>query len=243
MRILLDQGDLVRAKQTALESMALSREIGEKSLLSGGFYVLADIFLEMGDLLAARKNGEDALQIRSTLGEKLEVQSSRLSLALFSIEEGHPEQAEAPARKAAEEFGKEKLLEDEGSAFITLARSLLGQKRLPEAEEAIARARALMEKRENLVLRISLAITVARVRAASGKPSDAATAAKSLQAALIEATSTGFIGYQFEARLALGEIELKSRDAADGRARLTALEKEAKAKGTTQLSKNWRNGP
>lgn len=229
--VLVDRGELLQAQETVLATLVIFRETGDKRLLSDGFDMLAEILLVLGDVPAARKNGEDALQIRSTLGQKLAVQSSGLFLASLSIEEGQPEQAEAPARKAAEEFGRGKLLEDEGTAFIILARSLLGQKKFLEANKAIERARAPLEKSENLPLRISLAITSARVLAASGKPADLALAEKNLQSTLAEATRIGFVGYQFEARLALGEIELKSGDAVKGRAGLAALEKEAKAKG------------
>lgn len=41
----------------------------------------------------------------------------------------------------------------------------------------------------------------------------------------------GFLDFEFEARLALGEIELASGQVAAGRARLETLEKEATAKG------------
>ena len=46
-----------------------------------------------------------------------------------------------------------------------------------------------------------------------------------------EATKAGLVRLQFEARLALGEIELKSGASAAGRARLSALAAEATAKG------------
>lgn len=63
---------------------------------------------------------------------------------------------------------------------------------------------------------------------ASGKLTEAKS---SLETSLEEATRTGFVGHQFEARLALAEIELKSGRTTQGRARPEALEREAKAKG------------
>jgi hypothetical protein len=45
------------------------------------------------------------------------------------------------------------------------------------------------------------------------------------------ATKHGFVPEQLEARLALGEIEMKSGASDAGRARLAALEKDAQAKG------------
>jgi hypothetical protein len=54
---------------------------------------------------------------------------------------------------------------------------------------------------------------------------------------LAEATKRGFVGYQLEARLALGELEMKSRQTAAGRAHLTALEKEARTRGFLAVSR------
>lgn len=73
-----------------------------------------------------------------------------------------------------------------------------------------------------------MAITAARVRAALGKPAEAT---KSLDATLAEAAKFGFVKYQYEARLARGEIEMQSGEAAAGRAQLARLQHEAKAKG------------
>jgi hypothetical protein len=57
-------------------------------------------------------------------------------------------------------------------------------------------------------------------------------AAKSLESILAQQTQLGDIPLQFEARFALGEIEVKSGNSASGRSRLTALENDANAKGS-----------
>ena len=69
------------------------------------------------------------------------------------------------------------------------------------------------------------------VLAASSKPADRAAAIQGLERALTEATHFGFISYQYEARLALGEIELASGQTARGRSRLDALAREAPGRG------------
>jgi hypothetical protein len=58
-----------------------------------------------------------------------------------------------------------------------------------------------------------------------------AEAIKSLQAPLAEATQLGLISNQFDIRLALGELEIQSGNAAKGRQRLTELRSDATAKG------------
>ncbi len=80
-------------------------------------------------------------------------------------------------------------------------------------------------------MRLKLAIVAASVRGASGKSAEQAAATETLEATLAEAAKHGYIGYQFEARLALGQIEMKSGHRAAGRTHLGALEKDAQAKG------------
>jgi hypothetical protein len=74
-------------------------------------------------------------------------------------------------------------------------------------------------------------------RAASGGAADVAEALQSLEAALAEATNAGFLPFQLEARLALGEIELASGKAEQGRTRLQALEREASARGYALIAR------
>ena len=63
---------------------------------------------------------------------------------------------------------------------------------------------------------------------AAGK---SAEATKVLEALLAEAKKFQYLGYEFQARLALGEAEIKARKTAAGRTRLAALQKDAEAKG------------
>ena len=56
-------------------------------------------------------------------------------------------------------------------------------------------------------------------------------AIQALETVLAEAEKIGYAPGRFEARLALGEIEMKSGKTAAGRARLEQLEKDATAKG------------
>ena len=67
-----------------------------------------------------------------------------------------------------------------------------------------------------------------RVKAALGKNAPAAT---ELESVFAGASKHKYLGYQLEARLALGEIETESGKIAAGHAHLTALQKDAAAKG------------
>ena len=77
-------------------------------------------------------------------------------------------------------------------------------------------------------MRLTWGIAAGRVRFAAGKLEDARSG---LEAVLREATQAGFVRYQFEVRLVLGEIWKKSGHTVTARANLASLEKEARAKG------------
>jgi hypothetical protein len=75
---------------------------------------------------------------------------------------------------------------------------------------------------------MEFAIAAAQVLAGSGKTADAS---KILADVIADARKMGPVQYELEARLASGEIELKSGVAAEGRKNLDALAKDASARG------------
>jgi len=162
------------------------------------------------------------------MGEKGDVAESQVSLAELSIEEGAAATAESPLRDARTVFQSESQIDDEIEADTVLVRALLAQSKLADAQSNINDARKLLSKSQNPGVRIGVAITGARVRAAAG---EAREAAKDLKSVMAEAKKYLSLDGQFKAQLALGEIELKSGQTAAGRARLQALEKEARGKG------------
>ena len=68
--ILILEGNLNRAKKTLQESLALGRETGERSLISGALQNLAGVLAALGDLDGAKKTYEQVLAIRREIGEK-----------------------------------------------------------------------------------------------------------------------------------------------------------------------------
>ncbi len=219
-----DQGELLQAKKTYEQSFSVCNEIANKSLSAHALSGEAEVLLAEGDLDGARDKEEKALALRKELGEEGPAIENRLALAVLSIEQGRPADAEASARDAAEEFRKGKQIGSEAEAEAVLSRSLLDQGKLPEAQSSVAHAEALSLGDDDRSTRMQVAIVAARVRAASGHSAEALS---KLGTVLAEATRSGFVGEQLEARLALGEIEIKSGKASAGRARLAVLEKEA----------------
>ncbi len=91
------------------------------------------------------------MAIREKAGGEGDISASRLSLAGLSLEAGHGSEAEAGARQAAQEFRVQKAVDDQAKAESVLARSLLMQNRLSDAEAAIAAARQLVAQSHTTV--------------------------------------------------------------------------------------------
>jgi hypothetical protein len=182
----------------------------------------------------ARKAHEEALAIREELGERGTAAESRVALAQVSLEEGVPVQAEVLARQAAGEQRAQKAAENEAYACAVLARSLVSLGKTDLASKEIDRALGLLLQSENRTVTLPVTVIAARVWAAKGRGTDASRALKEV---LAQAGKLGLVGIQLETRLALADLELRGGGSQAGRARLTALEKDATAKGFQLVAK------
>jgi eukaryotic-like serine/threonine-protein kinase len=233
--VLIDMGDMAGSAKHYEQALQLARESNDPSSTAQVLRDLADLAEAQGDLAAARKNDEESLKIRIALGEKGAVMDSQMALAILDLEEGHTAAAEASAREAAEEFRREKSPVDEASALAVVARALLRQGKIAAAVRTMDSAVEIAKKDAgNLSFVMPVLIEAARIHAAAGE-TDAAE--KDLESLLEQATKLGNVELQFEARLALGEVELKAGKIADGQARLAELNKDATAKGYILIAK------
>ncbi len=237
-KIMFAAGEVASATRELEAAQTICEEIGNKHLSGRVRSAQGEVLLSAGDLAAAGRALDDALAIRSELGEKGMMARTQLIRGQLLIEtqrfsdppEGDKRrEAEALMREVTGELSKEARRDDEITATTVLARALLAQGKLDEAREVSARAMSRASSSQNPVIRISIAITDARLLAAVG---DFASASRGLEAVLGEATELGLLGLTFEARLALGEIEIAAGDAAGaGRARLRTLAEEAESAG------------
>ena len=225
------QGDLAAAKRSASEALSLAREMDAKSHEAYALDPLGAVAAAEGDLSRARSHYQAALAIRETAGEKLTAAVDRMALAALSIEEGRAADAVGAARQAVAFFHAEHDDDAEAEARALLARALLAMRSVSEARQEIARAEMLVEKSQKVLLRNSIAVPAARIRAASKAPADVAVAHRALESLLAAAVKRGALTSAFEIRLALGELEMTARNPAVARARLTALERDAQSKG------------
>ncbi len=234
--------DLPAAKRTHEEAFAIRQEIGNKGGMAASLSNLGAVLSEQGELAEAQKKYEQAVAIRKEIGEKgraaeAVVGSAGVGLAAVLIEQGQAVQAEALAREAAQEFQTEGAALRESQARAVLGQAQLAQGKRREAQQSIDDAAKLLGKSDDPDARFLQLRIAARVRAAAG---ETAEAIKSLEVVVTQLAKVHRISDQFEARLALGEIEMKSGKSAPGRARLAALEKEATTKGFLLIARKAR---
>src|SRR6202035_4683320 len=114
-------------------------------------------------------------------------------------------------------FQAEKEADREIQSETLLARSLLQQGKLKDAQDAITRALVLSGRSSDVTVRLPLAIQNAYTRAAARDLPEAERLAGNV---LVEANKLGFVRIELEASLALGEIQMKGKKHNLGRKRL-----------------------
>ncbi len=152
--------------------------------------------------------------------------------AELALEDGRPLEAEQAIRKMHEQLtvDRRSRIPELGFLDLLLARALFEQGKLEEAKELLERVTALADRSSYAMLQLEVALGTARFKTLPGKYNDVGGARKLAEKALRDASRFGFVPHEMEARLVLGELARRV-DAADGRARLMQLEKDAKAKG------------
>jgi tetratricopeptide (TPR) repeat protein len=155
-----------------------------------------------------------------------------LDLARLAFEESRFSDGEKLARNAADKFRKGGLLEWTNYAETYVALSLLPQGKTEEAFDILESSRPLAIKQMDI--RLPFLIAAARAYALHNDRSSASElqqAKQWLTTALNEATKYGYTEFQLDARLARGEIAVRTGNISDGLQQLATLENEARAKG------------
>ncbi len=224
------RGELAGAQKKYEEVLAISKEIGDENVAAGLVDSEADVLVARDNLAGAKKLYEGSLDTFRRLGDTSDVGQVLLDLAEMLLEQGYLEEAGKMARNAVKEIQAAKDARRDSRAHAVLAEVLLAQGEISEPKKEIDQALSHVAEIQ-WWHRMRILVIAARVRAASGQNSDVAGASQDLRAILEEARKKNTPQIQFEARLALGEIELASGDAKAGRAELVTLTKDARAKG------------
>lgn len=228
------EGDLPRSKKALQDGLALAREIGDQEVIAIGIHNTADYLQVQGDLAAAQKGFEEALSLNKQRKSPEAAAEDQSALAEVLLELHQPARAAQLARETAGEMRRVKNANLEIAAQVVLVRAALAERRLPAAQQALARATTLSTGAASPGQRLTLAIATARVRSGEGK---SAAALQALQSVLNEWGAKSTMQARLEARLALAEITLASSGAASARPLVDALAKDAGEKGFTLLAR------
>jgi DNA-binding winged helix-turn-helix (wHTH) protein/tetratricopeptide (TPR) repeat protein len=229
--VFLALGNRQKAKEIYQSSLEICQRIGNPGREADALSGLGRVHRIEGDAEQAWKDLTDARAKFEEIGDKTEVGRVDLYLAELFLDKGKEDQAATSARRAGEVFEANKAAGEEAAANLLLARTLLANGRVPEARKYVEQAAKVASETHNRELQLCAAVVGARVRASSVDPKDARDALASLKNLVGTPGASTFAEEQYEARLALGEIEMKFADRAAGRSYLEALQKEAFSQG------------
>jgi len=221
--ILVERGELGQATAAFDQAAAIAEKIGYKSGRASILHDATQVFLDRDQLLQAREREEQVLRIQKEVGDSVAIARSQMTLAAIAIEEGKPAEAEALIRAAAPQFQQETMATDASQSSALLARVLLAQSKIRDAEAAAANATAVAAHTSDRSTQLVANLATAEVNARSGKEP---AATKALESVLSESVRDGYKEFEFEARLDLGRLELRS-SRASGRQRLEKLTEDA----------------
>jgi serine/threonine protein kinase/tetratricopeptide (TPR) repeat protein len=225
--VLAEMGDLIQARSYFQKALALHRQTGYRSGEIYAIGALGDISMAQGDLSEARKQYEQAMALCKETHDQNFTAQLQGSLAALALAEGRFADGESLARQAALQFQKASTTDEEMWSQALLARNLLGAGDLQQAQSAVSKAMALLPQTAGRSARFETTLAEARVNAKSGKW---AQAREELESMLISARKFGYRPYEYQARLALAEIDLWA-GSASAPEHLAALERDARAQG------------
>jgi eukaryotic-like serine/threonine-protein kinase len=225
--LFVQMGDLEKARQCFERALALHRATGYRHGELDAIAGIGDVLFSQGDLPGARRQYESALAASNELQEDNYAAEVELALAAVALVEKRYSDGEALARRAEVVFEKSNTLDSSAWAQSFLARNLLSAGHLQEAQTAAAKAVSLSQKYGGRTTGFEAVLADARVKAKSGNEVDAR---RELDAMLASARKYGYLSYEFQARLALGEIGLLS-GSPSAKVQLRSLENEARRKG------------
>ena len=234
--VLLAQGKLQAANREFEKSLLLKQQIGFKQGLGVCWTDFASVLLARDQTAEARVMALRALTLRQQLGDEFDIAATRVQLAQIALRQGKAEEAESLAQDAAAVFDKRKIADSGAISYATLSRALLALARVKEAQAASRRAITLSQQGGDREGRFEALLAAAAVSARVGQTQQAG---QFLRAVYSESRRDGYVPYDFQARLALGELELRAGHGA-GRNELLALRREAEAKGFLLIARQAR---
>ena len=236
-------GDVAEANRLASQALQMARRMNATNDIAADLEVIGTIQISSGDLPGAGASFRQALAIFQQRGAKVSIAEANADLAEVSLEQGRLSDAEQQLRKSLSQFRARESLLDEVQSETDLSRVLLREGKLAEARRTISDAIALTADNNYPGLKLPAEIVDARIEAAEisaradakSKPGFSSPRRK-LQNALAAAHRLGYYQIECEARLALGELDLRE-NASGARTQLAELARNARAHGLTLVAR------
>ena len=193
------------------------------------------ILLNRADFEGARRNLVDSLGVAEKIGAKGQAAQSHLALAQVDLEQEHSAAAEQTIRDALKVFIQKKMADDQLQSFVVLSRCLLMQGKVTDAQAALAEGQSAVARSQNPAVHIAFAVADARIKA-NGAAAERSLAQTELLRSIKQAHGLEMLPLEYEAELALGEIDL-SRNPAQGKKSLVLLQEKARERGLELIAR------
>lgn len=221
-------GELNRALLDCRESLRLRIEAHDTNKMARSLQNIGRVYFYQGDFEQAKQTYQQALSIQHGLDAEDDEAYSKLLLAEISAVENQEVAARDGAEEVAKVFANNGDKSGESEARTTLAEALLDLGQSADAQVQITQALNLAGGLGDRGLTLEAEITSARIGAGMDR---AASAVRALEKIQKQAGAVGLVAVEFEARLALGESEIKSGRTAEGRGILRDLSQAAAVRG------------
>jgi len=229
--LFVEMGNLDEAKRMFEQSLSLARQIahrrGEPFALSG----LGNVLQARGEFVEARQRFQEVLTLCAEMKQDDIAGQAHVALAEIALYEGKLAEAEAFARQAATSLDQ---INSSGrpAAHAVLAKVLLKAGNIAEARKEAEMAVAISKTTAGQTSRYDAVLADSRVMTTSGHSRDALS---QLASNLASARKYGYRLYEYELRLAMGEIGLAS-GAQSAPADLHVLEADARIHGALLIA-------
>jgi len=222
-----EMGSLDDAEKNYEQALAMIQQINYRTAEPYSIAGTGDILLFRGDLAGAEKRYEQALTMCEENKDENQAAQTRASMAFVALAEKRFSDGEKLAREAMAVFEKANSVGGNAFAHAMLARNLLGEGNLAEARKAAQQAMTLSQQVPENDPRYEAILADARVKAKFGQAPDAR---RELETMIASTRKYGYRLSEYNARLALAEIELASGSGA-ARTHLASLENDARSQG------------
>jgi eukaryotic-like serine/threonine-protein kinase len=234
--VFLALGKRTEARAAYEQALDICRQLGNRSREGSALADLAKLQRLAGEAEAARNNEVEAIAIFESVGNKSEAEHVRVQIAAVMLDAANYNEAAAVAEHAVSTFDDTKAGRYVAEARLLIAEARLAQGRISDAKKNVDSVMAFAKVSHSKEIELNAAIDAARVQAAANAQ-DTREAKRQLNRVLADATAVGLRDVTFEARLALGQMELSSGDLASGHARLESLERDCMESGAVLVAR------